>query len=149
MSDLKAGGPSLSQLNELDRPIVFKDVIIDEAARANPLDLFVPMALAERRIVLVGDHRQLPHILEPDVEREIERSVDEETQDVLKKSLFERLFEDLKMPARPADPVHRLEGDQLVNTIIEFHPHSAETMILAPDRRRIRSGILIRKYNAT
>mgnify|MGYP002130084090 CR=1 FL=1 len=30
-------------------------VIIDEAARANPLDLFIPMSMAKRRIVLVGD----------------------------------------------------------------------------------------------
>ncbi len=96
MSDMKAGGASLNRLSELDRRMVFNDVIIDEAARANPLDLFVPMALAERRIVLVGDHRQLPHILEPDVEREIERSVREETSLLLKKSLFERLFTDLK-----------------------------------------------------
>jgi hypothetical protein len=96
MSDMKLAGVSLRQLNELDRRMVFNDIIIDEAARANPLDLFVPMALAERRIVLVGDHRQLPHILEPDVEREIERSVREETRELLKKSLFERLFTDLR-----------------------------------------------------
>jgi len=96
MSDMKSGGASLNRLSELDRRMVFNDIIIDEAARANPLDLFVPMALAERRIVLVGDHRQLPHILEPDVEREIERSVREETSQLLKKSLFERLFTDLR-----------------------------------------------------
>lgn len=96
MSEVKGIGASLSQLSEIDQRMVFKDVVIDEAARANPLDLLVPMALAERRIVLVGDHRQLPHILEPDVEREIERSVQQETRDQLKKSLFERLFTDLR-----------------------------------------------------
>ena len=96
MSDMKVSGTALRQLSELDSNMVFHDVIIDEAARANPLDLFVPMALAERRIVLVGDHRQLPHILEPDVEREIERSIREETRDLLKKSLFEKLFIELK-----------------------------------------------------
>jgi len=30
---------------------------------------------------------------------------------------------------------HRLRGDQLFNTIVEFHPYSAETLILSPDRR--------------
>lgn len=74
---------------------VFETVIIDEAARANPLDLFIPMSKAERRIILVGDHRQLPHILEEDVERELTNST-AETQDALKKSLFERLFNQLK-----------------------------------------------------
>ncbi|MFN6566207.1 AAA domain-containing protein [Dendronalium sp. ChiSLP03b] len=46
---------------------VFETVIVDEAARANPLDLFIPMSKAERQVILVGDHRQLPHILEDDI----------------------------------------------------------------------------------
>jgi superfamily I DNA and/or RNA helicase len=75
---------------------VFRSVIVDEAARANPLDLLIPMALAERRIVLVGDHRQLPHVLEPEIERELERSVQSETRAALRSSLFERLFTELR-----------------------------------------------------
>ena len=75
---------------------VFANVIVDEAARANPLDLFIPMALAERRIILVGDHRQLPHILEPDVEGQLELSVSEETRLALRRSLFQRLFESMR-----------------------------------------------------
>ena len=38
----------------------YDTVVVDEAARANPLDLFIPLAKAKRRIILVGDHRQLP-----------------------------------------------------------------------------------------
>ena len=75
---------------------VFRTVIVDEAARSNPLDLLIPMACAERRIVLVGDHRQLPHLLEQDVEREIERSAQEKTGAALRQSLFERLFVELR-----------------------------------------------------
>jgi len=119
MSDMKVSGTALRQLNELDSHMVFHDIIVDEAARANPLDLFVPMALAERRIVLVGDHRQLPHILEPDVEREIERSIREETRDLLKKSLFERLFTELR---------RREEHDGIKRTITlnkQFRMHPA------------------------
>jgi superfamily I DNA and/or RNA helicase len=70
-------------------------VIVDEAARANPLDLSIPMSRAERRIILVGDHRQLPHILEADVERQLEQS-GKQSQDILRKSLFYRLFRSLK-----------------------------------------------------
>lgn len=70
----------------------FDTVIVDEAARANPLDLMIPMSLAERRVVLVGDHRQLPHVLEPDVEREVQGSVDEQISTALATSLFERLL---------------------------------------------------------
>jgi AAA domain-containing protein len=75
---------------------VFANVIVDEAARANPLDLFIPMSRAERRIILVGDHRQLPHILEPDIETQLEQSVSEATTTALRGSLFERLFQAMK-----------------------------------------------------
>jgi hypothetical protein len=74
---------------------LFRNVIVDEAARANPLDLLIPLSLADRRIVLVGDHRQLPHILEEDVESQLEHAAPQ-TRDVLKDSLFKRLFESLK-----------------------------------------------------
>lgn len=75
---------------------IFDTVIVDEAARANPLDLFIPMSLAERRIILFGDHRQLPHILEADIEKQLELSEDEKTHDNIKKSLFYKLFQSLK-----------------------------------------------------
>lgn len=75
---------------------VFANVIVDEAARANPLDLFIPMSRAERRIILVGDHRQLPHILEPDIESQLEHSVSDATTAALRRSLFERLFQAMK-----------------------------------------------------
>lgn len=80
----------------LTEDVEFENVIVDEAARANPLDLLIPMSRAARRIILVGDHRQLPHLLEPNVERELERSVREETRDQIQKSLFERLFRHVK-----------------------------------------------------
>lgn len=79
-----------------DDSIVFDTVVVDEAARANPLDLLIPLARAERRIILVGDHRQLPHILEPDIEHELSSSVSESTKEALSKSLFQRLFQQLR-----------------------------------------------------
>ncbi len=75
----------------------FESVIVDEAARANPLDLFIPLSMAKRRVVLVGDHRQLPHLLEPDVERQLAEGVDQGTVEVqtlqaIQASLFERMW---------------------------------------------------------
>lgn len=97
---------------------VFRTVIIDEAARSNPLDLLIPMACAERRIVLVGDHRQLPHLLEPDVEREIEQSTQTETRSALRQSLFEKLFTELRERERQ-DGVRRTVT---LNTQYRMHP---------------------------
>ena len=71
----------------------FGSVVVDEAARANPLDLFIPMALARRRVVLVGDPRQLPHLLDAEIEEEIrsERG-DQVASATYQQSLFERLW---------------------------------------------------------
>lgn len=77
--------------------IVFDSVIVDEAARATPLDLMIPMAMAKRRLVLVGDHRQLPHMLDERVEEEL---AENETwnviqQQMLEESLFQRMVNSL------------------------------------------------------
>jgi superfamily I DNA and/or RNA helicase len=76
-----------------DGSISFDTVVVDEAARANPLDLMIPMAMAQRRIVLVGDHLQLPHMLEPHVESELkeQEELGAVEQELLKTSLFEHL----------------------------------------------------------
>jgi hypothetical protein len=87
--------------------VEFESVLVDEAARANPLDLFIPLGTARRRIVLVGDHRQLPHMLEPDVERSLrDGDLTAETERALKESLFQRLWEILKAREK-ADGVPR------------------------------------------
>ena len=76
----------------------FETVIIDEAARCHPLDLFIPMAMAERRIIFVGDQRQLPHMLEPDIERSMTDEAERgdlvtETLEAIRRSMFARLWE--------------------------------------------------------
>lgn len=85
---------------------VFETVVVDEAARANPLDLFIPMSLAERRIILVGDHRQLPHILDHEIESDLDSDVSAKTQEMLRTSLFQRLFAQLRERER-ADGIKR------------------------------------------
>ncbi|GAE27525.1 hypothetical protein JCM9140_3677 [Halalkalibacter wakoensis JCM 9140] len=82
----------------------YDNVLIDEAARSNPLDLFIPMSLAKDRIILVGDHRQLPHIIDEGIVKEIEgahknedQSVSDKVNENIKKSMFEHLFQTLKI----------------------------------------------------
>ncbi len=66
-------------------------VIVDEAARANPLDLLIPISMG-KQVVLVGDHKQLPHMLDPDVVKQFENDEKMQELGVLQESLFERLF---------------------------------------------------------
>lgn len=75
-------------------------VVVDEAARANPLDLFIPMSMG-KKIILVGDHKQLPHMLEPDVLRAIKDRTDLSGLEELEMSLFERLFELMNKGSKP------------------------------------------------
>lgn len=72
----------------------YEYVIVDEAARVSPRDLMIPMAQG-KRIILVGDHRQLPHIIDEEVARQMEEDgADTNEIDWLKKSMFEYLFTD-------------------------------------------------------
>ena len=70
----------------------FDTVIIDEAARVPPMDLLIPMVKAKKRIILVGDHRQLPHMVNEEVISRIEKEEDIE-ESYIKKSIFEHLKE--------------------------------------------------------
>lgn len=79
--------------------VKYDTVIIDEAARTSPRDLLIPMSQAEKRIILVGDHRQLPHLIDEEVARALEGDDSSGTPvdvDFVKKSMFEYLFNRLK-----------------------------------------------------
>ncbi|MCD2514713.1 AAA domain-containing protein [Massilia sp. G4R7] len=69
----------------------YDTVIIDEAARVSPRDLLIPMAQGLRRIILVGDHRQLPHIVEEGIIRQLETDAGDTT--MLQQSAFQYLRE--------------------------------------------------------
>ena len=78
------------------RDTEYRTILVDEAARANPLDLLVAISRGER-IILVGDDRQLPHVLETEVVKEIESTADNASsvalaRATLQESLFGRLL---------------------------------------------------------
>ncbi|MCD8238645.1 MAG: AAA family ATPase [Clostridiales bacterium] len=81
--------------------IVYDNVLIDEAARSNPLDLFIPLSVARDRIILVGDHRQLPHMVDNEILNELEKENAGDMKTVveqkIKESMFEHLFNKLKL----------------------------------------------------
>lgn len=78
--------------DDSEQKIEYEYVIVDEAARVSPRDLMIPMAQG-KRIILVGDHRQLPHIIDDEVARQMEEGkTGQEESDWLKKSMFQYLF---------------------------------------------------------
>lgn len=121
----------------------FSSVIIDEAARANPMDLFVPMALARRRVVLVGDPRQLPHLLDADIEDEITAERGEQiSSDIYKKSLFERLWRQFQK-REASDGFSRVV---MLDTQFRMHPRLGDFVSKQfyerPGLGRVKSGLL-------
>jgi len=72
----------------------FDYVIIDEAARANPLDIMIPIMLGTR-VILVGDQMQLPHFIEKEAREFNEKPNQQYNYDgkLLEKALFGLIYE--------------------------------------------------------
>lgn len=82
---------------ESTKDIDYDYVIVDEVARANSLDLLIPI-IKGKKIILVGDHKQLPPLINTEIDRVLRN--DEEIEEGLvdryiKESLFGRLFEEV------------------------------------------------------
>lgn len=81
----------------------FDVVIIDEVSKATPPELLLPM-LKAKKLILVGDHKQLPPLIGDDTLDEVIDDLDydeekkEQTKTYFKTSIFEKLFEDESIP---------------------------------------------------
>lgn len=74
----------------------FDYVILDEAARASSMELLIPL-IRGKKIVLVGDHKQISPTLEKDILDKLERDDvvnTTEIQNIYKKSLFGLMYDD-------------------------------------------------------
>jgi len=78
--------------------MVFDWVIVDEAGRATPPELLVPI-IRGRKIVLVGDHKQLPPVVNSELTKEDLEKLDIRLCD-LEKSLFEDLIQKIPDEAK-------------------------------------------------
>lgn len=89
-----AGGRELFAYPEIE------NVILEEAARSNPLDLLIPIVKATRRIILVGDQKQLPQLIEAGIVKKTVAHIDDEAErnaesQKFEDSLFKILFDNL------------------------------------------------------
>lgn len=116
-------------------------VIVDEAARSNPLDLLIPMSMG-KKIILVGDHKQLPHMVERDVVEAVSKKTgNKKVEDVLEESLFMRLndsvsSEDKKLGISRAAMLteqYRMHPD-ICNLVNIFYDGNLETLCRREDK---------------
>lgn len=102
-------------------PEEFDWVIVDEAGRATPSEVLIPMVRA-KHCILVGDHKQLPPVVEEDLKAEARKHKDIDPI-WLGKSLFEYLFEQLKPELKATLHVQRRMHPNIANLISTvFYP---------------------------
>ncbi|NME06464.1 AAA domain-containing protein [Psychrobacillus sp. BL-248-WT-3] len=107
----------------------FDVVIIDEVSKATPPELLLPM-LKGKKIILVGDHHQLPPLVGEDTLDETLQAIleesdsfeeKEELKKLLKESLFERLFKNLPKSNKTMLAIQYRMHESIMETITPFY----------------------------
>jgi len=119
---------------ETDKSDMYFDVVImDEASKATPLEMAVPLVLG-KKIIVIGDHKQLPPMMDENtIDSALEKIGKKELAEKLQKaeSQFKRLFESAakvrKTIVSTLDTQYRMHED-IMNTIKQFYEEElAET----------------------
>lgn len=104
----------------------FDVVIMDEASKATPLEMAVPLVLG-KKIIVIGDHKQLPPMMDEDtIDGALEKIGKKDLAEKLQKteSQFKRLFEAAakvrKTIVATLDTQYRMH-EQIMNTIKQFY----------------------------
>ncbi|MCU0493973.1 MAG: AAA domain-containing protein [Chloroflexaceae bacterium] len=99
---------------QLIRDLTFDVVIADEAGQIQVFNLLVPLVRG-RKAILVGDHIQLPPVVDQELAKRVEDEP-EAVQHLLNKSIFEVLFE----PAPASHKAQLNEQHRMPATIANF-----------------------------
>ena len=110
-----------------ERSDMFFDVVImDEASKATPLEMAVPLVLG-KKIIVIGDHKQLPPMMDENtIDSALEKIGKKEIAEKLQKaeSQFKRMFEAAakvrKTIVATLDTQYRMH-EQIMNTIKQFY----------------------------
>ena len=110
-----------------ERSDMFFDVVImDEASKATPVEMAVPLVLG-KKIIVIGDHKQLPPMMDENtIDSALEKIGKKDIAEKLQKaeSQFKRLFEAAakvrKTIVATLDTQYRMH-EQIMNTIKQFY----------------------------
>lgn len=103
----------------------FDVVIIDEVSKATPPELLLPM-LKGKKIILVGDHHQLPPLVGQETMEEFLEEIanptdKKELASLLQESLFERLFRTLPKQNKTMLAIQYRMHENIMQTISSFY----------------------------
>ena len=115
----------------------FDCVIIDEVSKATPPELLLPM-LKGARVVLVGDHKQLPPMIGPETMADLalEMEVPKSELDHLERSLFKELFEGAPPELRVMLTEQYRMHPQIMEAINQFYDDKLQAGLPEPDKMR-------------
>lgn len=115
----------------------FDVVIIDEVSKATPPELLLPM-LKGAKIILVGDHHQLPPLIGDDtLEETLEQVMKEssnfeekrELEKLLEESLFERLYNTLPRANKQMLAIQYRMHENIMKTIAPFYADEQDELL--------------------
>ncbi|MFB2881480.1 AAA domain-containing protein [Floridanema aerugineum] len=115
----------------------FDVVIIDEVSKCTPPELLIP-ALKGKKLVLIGDYRQLPPMLHENSIEEIaeEMGSTREEMEFLEESLFKRQFEAASESIKSRLTIQYRMHPIIMGAINQFYAHRLECGIVDVDRQR-------------
>ncbi|WP_050183325.1 DEAD/DEAH box helicase [Domibacillus robiginosus] len=120
----------------IDNYPVFDVVIIDEVSKATPPELLLPM-LKGKKVILVGDHHQLPPLLGNDTLEETLQELAEankefagktELKGLLEESLFERLFKSVPETNKTMLAIQYRMHESIMETITPFYEREKDRL---------------------
>ena len=120
----------------MDNYPTFDVVIIDEVSKATPPELLLPM-LKGAKIILVGDHHQLPPLIGDETfEETLEQVLKEsdtfeekrELEKMLEESLFERLYKNLPKTNKTMLAIQYRMHENIMQTIAPFYKNESDEL---------------------
>lgn len=126
----------------------FDVVIIDEVSKCTPPEILIP-ALKGKKLVLIGDYRQLPPMLHEKSLEEIATEMGSELDDIsfLEESLFKKQFEAAPESIKQRLTIQYRMHPYIMGAINQFYDHSLRCGIIEPEKVRSHNlaGDIIRE----
>ena len=115
----------------------FDVVIIDEVSKCTPPELLIP-ALKGKKLVMVGDHRQLPPMLDTSTLEEVAQTIGNTREELqfLEESLFKSQFESADESIKQMLTTQYRMHPFIMGAINQFYDGKLESGILEPDTKR-------------
>jgi superfamily I DNA and/or RNA helicase len=128
----------------------FDVVIIDEVSKCTPPELLIP-ALKGKKLVMVGDHKQLPPMLDTSTVEEVAQTMGNTREELqfLEESLFKSQFETADKSIRKMLNTQYRMHPMIMGAINQFYHGKLECGILEPDTKRAHNlaGEIIQPYH--